>query len=219
MIYKFLAIHSFIKWVNISIILFISSTNLAFGLQQTGNDRTPTWTTFKVRSLGNEERGAFFGLGAFCQFPEQFAPKRPNPRWENERPFRKHFVERFNPAFSGCFLKPFVSIPDLSYDFKIPAEFHFEFEKSLPIGFQPHASGMRQAIIRTNLAENRGKVISLPEMQGTPDQTVVLSFYIFGKKLTEIEFLIDSSYILNFHQYRREADDQIPYVIRQWEPK
>jgi len=190
----------------------------AVALQQTNNDRTPTWTSFNVRALDKDEKGAFFNLGMFCSFPEQFPPKRPNPRWDNERPLRQHFVENLNPAFSGCFLKPVVAMPQF-FDFNIPAEMQFEFEKSLPSGFQPFSSGLRQATLRSNFAENRGRIFKIPELQGSPDQEVVVRFYIFGKKLTEISFRIDFSYTLNFYKYDRATDDQHPYLFRQWVPR
>lgn len=190
----------------------------ALAIQQTNNDRTPTFTSFKVRTLGNEEQGAFFTLGMFCSFPEQFPPKKPNPRWDNERPLRQHFVEHLNPAFSDCFLKPTVAMPQF-FDFNIPAEIQFEFEKSLPSGFQPFSSGLRQATLRSNFAENRGRIFKIPELQGSPNQEVIVRFYIFGKKLTEISFQINLSYTLNFYKYDRDTDDQHPYLFRQWVPR
>lgn len=190
----------------------------AHALLETGGDRTPTWTSFRVHERGTQEKAAFFGLGAFCQFPEQFAPKRPNPRWESERPFRQHFVEHLNPAFSGCLLRPFVAMPQF-HDFKIPAQMVFEFEKSLPPGFQPHASGSRTATFTSNFAVAGGRVFRLPELQGAQDQAVTVRFSVFGKPLSEIGFRIDSGYTLDFQQYDRASDDEAPAWRRQWVPR
>jgi hypothetical protein len=213
-----------IKYLNntfsrvIFLLAIFSFLQSAVALQQTNNDRTPTWVSFKARALEKNETGAFFALGMFCSFPEQFPPKRPNPRWDNERPLRQHFVEKLNPAFLGCFLKPVVAMPEF-FDFKIPAEMQFNFEKSLPSGFEPFSSGTLQATLRSNFAENRGRIFKIPELQGSPDQQVIVTFSIFGKKLTEISFIIDSSYTLNFYQYDRATDDQRPYLFRQWLPR
>lgn len=184
-------------------------------LMQTDNDRTPTWTTFSVRQLGQKEEGAFFGLGAMCQFPEQFAPKRPNPRWETERPSRPHFVEHLNPGFSGCVFKPYLALPQFM-DRHVPAELRFEFGRSLPSGFKPFASGERTAIMRSNLAESVGRRFKLPDLSDAEDQSVRVSFSVWGKELTDIRFRIDRGYRLDFHGYDRSADDRPPHLIRRW---
>lgn len=187
----------------------------AAALLQTDNDRTPTWTTFRVRAQVQDERGAFFGLGASCQFPEQFAPKRPNPRWESERPLRPHFVEHFNPAFAGCVLKPFLALPALM-DFDVPAALSFEFEKAVPRGFKPFATGPRTAVMRSNLAEHRGRQFAMPDLSDAQDQGVQVTFSVFDKPLTTIGLRIDRSYTLDFHEYRRPSDDREPRLIRDW---
>lgn len=187
----------------------------ADALLQTDNDRTPTWTTFRVHAQGPHERGAFFGLGASCQFPEQFAPKRVNPRWESERPLRPHFVEHLNPAFSGCVLKPYMVLPEFM-DRQVPAMLTFEFEKSVPKGFLPYATGPRQAVVRSNLAEQQGRRFALPDLSDAQDQAVTVSFSVFDKRLTTIGLRIDRNYTLEFHEYRRVTDDRAPRLIRDW---
>lgn len=199
----------------LSLALGVGVPMSAFALLQTSNDRTPTWTMFKVHAMGDAERGAFLGLGLFCQFPEQYPPKVPNPRWETERPMRPHFVEHLNPKFMGCKIRPFVELPQFT-DFKIPTEYEFEFEKQLPPGFEPYRTGERTARILTNLKESRGRQLAVPELAGTPDQQVVLRFSIFGKQLSQIGFRIDSGYSLRFYEYDRTAADKPPYVFRQW---
>lgn len=187
----------------------------AAALLQTSNDRTPTWTMFKVRAMGDQERGAFFAVGALCVFPEQYPPKRPNPRWETERPSRPHFVEHLNPAFIRCVFRPFVAMPEF-YDPKIPVEYEFEFEKQVPRGFEPHRTGERSARVLTNLADGNGGRLEVPDLAGSPDQQVVLRFSIFGKRLSEIGFRIDNRYTLQIREFDRAAADKPPYVLRQW---
>lgn len=199
----------------LALALGASASLPALALLQTSNDRTPTWTMFKVRAMGDAERGAFLGLGLFCQFPEQYPPKTPNPRWETERPMRPHFVEHLNPKFTGCAIRPFVVLPQFT-DYKIPAEYEFEFEKQLPPGFEPYRTGERTARVPTNLAESRGRQLPVPELAGTPDQQVVLRFSIFGKQLSQIGFRIDSRYALRIQEYDRTAADKPPHVFRQW---
>ena len=111
----------------------------ALALVQTTNERTPTWITFAHRVKSSAPGDAVYrGMALFCEFPEQFAPRTPNPRWAEERPWRLHFVERMNPAFSRCLIRVFATWPEFA-DPEIEAVLRLTFEKALPpkIGLVP----------------------------------------------------------------------------------
>jgi hypothetical protein len=185
-------------------------------LVQTTNERTPTWITFPhwVKSSAPGD-AVYRGMALFCEFPEQFAPRTPNPRWAEERPWRLHFVERMNPAFSRCLIRVFATWPEF-VDPEIQAVLRLTFEKALPpkIGLAP--VGDRQVEMKQFIFQREGTRFRLPDLTGSPDQGVTLQLTIHGKLVGEVGMQIDSNHVLRIREIRRQDLDDSP-IRRGWD--
>ena len=187
----------------------------ALALVQTGAERMPTWVTFphRVHPKAREE-ALYRGMALFCEFPEQIPPRTPNPRWEDERPWRLHFVERMNPAFSRCLLRVFFSRPEF-VDHEIEAVLRMEFEKSVPpkLGLAP--TGERVVELKQRIFLENGR-FPLPEFTGSPDQGVRLSLTVHGKLVGEVDLQVDSRHVLRIREVRRQDLNDAP-IRRGWD--
>ncbi len=186
----------------------------AHALVQTSQERAPTSIPFAHRMNGTE--GALYaGMALFCEFPEQFAPDRPNPRWEDERPWRLHFVERLNPAFSRCMIRTFIRRPEF-VDHEIQAVMRFEFEKAIPpkMGLAP--VGDRQVEMKQAIFLDQGTRFRLPDFTGSPDQAMKIQLRIHGKLVGEVELQVDSKHTLRIREVRRPDLNDAP-IRRAWD--
>ena len=189
----------------------------ALALIQTDNERTPTWDNFSIRTNNaTNERGAYLGMAMFCDFPEQYRPHKPNPRWEQERPWRSHFVERVNPNFSHCHVRVFVVLPQTGTDFDLEATLEMAFETALPPALQPSAGGTRTITMTQKILTSRR--FALPELSGSPRQKVTFRLQINGKILGQIESEIDPGFTLRINEIRRHERSDQP-IRRQWDPQ
>jgi len=187
----------------------------AQALVQTGAERMPTWVTFPHRvSQKAREEALYRGMALFCEFPEQIPPRTPNPRWEDERPWRLHFVERMNPAFSRCLIRVFFSRPEF-VDHEIEAALRLEFEKAVPPKFGIAPAGERAVELRQRIFLEHGR-FRLPEFTGSPDQGVKLSLTIHGKLVGEVDLQVDSRHVLRIHEVRRQDLNDAP-IRRGWD--
>jgi len=184
-------------------------------LVQTGSERMPTWVTFphRVNPKAREE-ALYRGMALFCEFPEQIAPRTPNPRWEDERPWRLHFVERMNPAFSRCLIRVFFSRPEF-VDHEIEAVLRMEFEKTVPpkLGLAP--AGERGVELKQRIFLEHGR-FRLPDFTGSPDQGVKLSLTVHGKLVGEVDLQVDARHVLRIREVRRQDLNDAP-IRRGWD--